>query len=411
MNARSAIEALRAGVPNRAAIRVLGTNETAIEEAFEGRLEQCRLGLDEGKQARGLVVAGGFGAGKSHLLGTLRELAIEQNFIVSLVPISKETPLFDAGKLYVAAMRNAIVPDRNDDVMTAVLADLVRRRDGYETLERWTNDPASGLPPLFAALLHLIPRQTATPENVRAIERFLGGGKLGNTTVKQWLRAAGAGRRFELKPVKEADMAVHRLRFAPRLFAAAGYAGWCILLDEVELIGRYGAMQRGRSYAELSRWIGLDSHDPLPGVVSVCAITDDFVDSVIDRRRDEELVPPKLEARGQDRTARLAREGMRALGKQRTLFLRQPDEAVLRRTLDKVGRLYEDAYGWDPRDTGIGERLAQKTMRQYIKSWITRWDMQRLYDERQEIATESMRPDYTEDPDLEQVPAEPLQDD
>ena len=40
------------------------------------------------------MIAGGFGAGKSHLLGYLQELALAENFIVSWVVISKETPLF-----------------------------------------------------------------------------------------------------------------------------------------------------------------------------------------------------------------------------------------------------------------------------------------------------------------------------
>jgi len=42
---RTAFEALRAGVPNRAAVRLLGSVEDAIEERFEsglGRVWPCR---------------------------------------------------------------------------------------------------------------------------------------------------------------------------------------------------------------------------------------------------------------------------------------------------------------------------------------------------------------------------------
>ena len=63
IEARVAIEALRAGVPNGAAIRALGSTEDAIEMQFDERLDRV------GDGAAGLVLAGGFGTGKSHLLG------------------------------------------------------------------------------------------------------------------------------------------------------------------------------------------------------------------------------------------------------------------------------------------------------------------------------------------------------
>ena len=51
------------------------------------------------------------------------------------------------------------------------------------------------------------------------------------------------------------ELARQRLRFLPQLLRAAGHAGWVVLFDEVELIGRYSLLQRGRSYAELARWL------------------------------------------------------------------------------------------------------------------------------------------------------------
>ena len=70
---RTAFEALRAGVPNRAAVRLLGSVEDAIEERFEAGLGQ----VWSDAPAPGLLFASGFGAGKSHLLGFLRDHAPE----------------------------------------------------------------------------------------------------------------------------------------------------------------------------------------------------------------------------------------------------------------------------------------------------------------------------------------------
>ena len=46
----------------------------------------------------GLLLGGGFGAGKSHLLTHLGHLAMSDGFVVSTVVISKETPLHDPVK-------------------------------------------------------------------------------------------------------------------------------------------------------------------------------------------------------------------------------------------------------------------------------------------------------------------------
>ena len=410
--ARSAIEALRAGVPNRAAIGLLETDESALRQNFLDRLRLCGAALRDEEQPEGIVIAGAFGAGKSHQLGYLGVLAQQENFIVSLVPISKETPLFDPARLFAAAVRAAVVPGANDDVMTAVMARLHPDSDRSEALEHWTTAEARAgrLSPLFAALLHLMPRRTTDPDDHVRMARFFAGGKFGLTMAKSWLREAGAARLFDLKPVREADLALQRLRFAPRLFRAAGYSGWCILLDEAELIARYSPLQRGRSYAELARWLGSDWEERIPGVVTVAALTDDFPDQMFHQRRDDERIPPLLETRGLLRQAALARSGIARL-ERRPSRLSAPDEAGLRRSLEKIGALYRDAYHWTPPKIEIGERLAGKSMRQYVKSWIAIWDIMRLYGETPVISAETIATDYTESNEVEDAAARGSEDD
>lgn len=401
-DARRAIEALRAGVPNRAAIRLLGTAEGDIRERFLDNLHLCQKELKNGNQVTGQVIAGGFGAGKSHLLGYLQELALTENFIVSWVVISKETPLFDLGKLYVSAMRNAAVPNRNDDAMTAVLSKLRPKGDAYDELAQWSESSEGELSPLFAALLHLLPRPNTSPERMQQIARFFAGGKLSFANVRQWLREEGAVKLFPFKPIKQPDLLRQRLRFVPRLITAAGYSGWVLLLDEVELIGRYSVLQRGRSYAELARWLGLDADEKVPGVVTVAAITDDFTGEVIGKRRDDEQVPLKLTNKNERRTAERARLGIDALEK-RQVLLRPPNAELLQASLKKTCGFYSDAYGWNAPAADVGEITAAKSMRQYIKSWITTWDLERLYGTRPEIETVVVAPDYEENKDIEQA--------
>ena len=403
ITARGAIETLRAGVPNRAAIRLLGERDGALVNSFLDSLGHCAQGLDQGRQAEGSLVWGGFGAGKSHLLGYMRELALERNFVVSLVPVSKETTMFDPGRLLAAAIRVAEVPDANDDVMTVALSRLKPQTEPYDRLEKWATDESrsGSLSTAFAALLWLIPH--LSPEEHARIARFFGGGKLNATVVKSWLREHGAAKLFDLKPAREAELTRQRLRFAPRLLSSVGLAGWCILLDEVELIGRYSPLQRGKSYAELARWLGWDDLDSLPGITTVAAFTDDFVAAMFDNKRDEELIPQALQQKGLARQATLAKRCMEELRRMRGVRLASPNEPALSAAQNRIADLYYDAYQWRPSTLAIGERLSGKSMRQYIKSWITEWDIERLYGERTTIEAQTIKTDYTESAELQQA--------
>src|SRR3954447_5356666 len=130
LEVRTAIEALRAGVPNRAAIRQMGTEQTEVELAFEAALASA---WDEA--GRGIGVAGGFGTGKSHLLGYLAEVASQQGFVVSRVVVSKETPLSHPGHVLAAALRDAVLPDRPDDAIAACVGAVREQPGALDELE------------------------------------------------------------------------------------------------------------------------------------------------------------------------------------------------------------------------------------------------------------------------------------
>lgn len=403
---RMAIEALRAGVPNRSAVRLLGATDRALCDRFVGRLAGLRSAADSAQAVPGEIVAGDFGAGKSHLLGVLAEQAMRENFIVSVIPVSKETPLFHTERMFAAAARNAVVPGHAGDVMTVVteaISQLDPRSPAFVGLEAWANDPRSGLSPLFPALLYLIPKATTQPEERAMIARFLGGAKLGLAKVRGWLRAAGALKLFPMTAIKASDLVLQRIRFVARLFAAAGFGGWCVLIDELELIGRYSALQRGKSYAELCRWLGLDNDFECPWLVGMGAVTTDFADEMFVNRNDREKIPTLLEQKGLAAQARLAQVAM-ALIERRSPRLRAPDDSDLRNCFGRVHELYARSYGLAPPSSEAGGRAASTTMRHHIKSWITDWDIRRLYGMTAEIEARPLLSDYTENPDLEAVP-------
>jgi hypothetical protein len=390
---RTAIEALRAGVPNGAAVRLMGTEESGIEQAFDDMLAAVWTGAPR----TGIGLSGGFGTGKSHLLGYLSEVARTHDFVVSRVVISKETPLSDPTRVFEAAIRDAAMPNRNDDALGACLALLRESPDRLEALEDVVRQPDSGLSPVFAAILYLLRKASTPQELIRRFERFLAGGRMTATSFRQALSAVGATRLFDLKMPSAAALTEQRIRFAARLFQAAGFAGWCLLLDEVELIGRYTPLQRAMAYAHLSVWLGLDPAHRYPGIAAIYAITDDFVTAVIDARQDADKLTERLRLKNRAAEADAAAMAIRHVETTVRLHrLRPPGIEELQRSCARLRDIYAAAHDWPAPELPQVERTATRTMRQYIKSWITQWDLQRLTGSEVAIVSEALHADYDE---------------
>jgi len=221
--------------------------------------------------------------------------------------------------------------------------------------------------------------QTADAEFAEAIVRFWSGDPLGVAVLRRQAREAGLGRP-ELRPVPARELARQRIRFLARLLVAAGEAGWVLLFDEVELIGRYSPLQRGRAYAELAGWLRADPGDPGSPLVSVLAMTDDYDAAVLTEKDDRTRIPEKLRAKQTPEYAALvagAAEGMRAIEREMRL-LTPPDDAELARAYRQLKALHAESFGWDPPDVTGLQRLGATRMRQYVRAWINEWDLLRL---------------------------------
>lgn len=402
---RRAIEALRAGVPNRDAVEALGSGQIAIEDRFAALREAATAG-----SPGGLLLGGGFGTGKSHLLEHLARLALDDGFTVSHVVISKETPLHDPVKVFRAAADAAVSAAGSGPPIAEAAAELDLEARGYAELLRWASSPAADLNERFPATLALFARiRDHDSEFAEAIVRFWCGDPIRTPDLRRRLREIGEVPRLGAVPMRE--LGLQRLRFAAKLLAAAGSAGWVILFDEVELIGRYSLQQRAKSYAELARWMRGEHGAPGVPVAAVLAMTDDFEAAVITGKNDREQVPAKL--RGKDTAeaselAAAAELGMRLIDREMVL-LTPPDAAELDQAYARLKQLHAEAFEWQPPDVAGLERLGATRMRQYVRAWINEWDLVRL-DPSYRPRTEALDvvSDYREDGALEEETGEAL---
>jgi hypothetical protein len=396
---RRAIEALRAGVPNRDAVRHLGTDQKAIEKRFVDALGQVSAERQEIRQLPGLLISGDFGAGKSHLLEWLQHVALEQHFGVSKVVISKEAPLNQPHRIFRTAMHSMRLPNIVGGI-EEVAHGLRPDSNAYAYMFRRVADPESGFDPLFQASL-LVYERDQDPEILSKMVAFWRGERLDVGQTRRILKMHGIT--LPLKQRRIADLALPRFRFVAELLAGAGYAGWVLLLDEVELVAAFSLRARAESYASIARLLGYDADQPIPGLFTVAAGTTDLTSLLFETRRDQEKIPQRLGERLRDLMP-VAQAGMDLLrpSSQARMDLVAQDESALRRTYGKIRDLYEQAYAWTPPDgqPDIGERSIR--MRQYVRRWITGWDLVRLDSTyRPDIETRDYVPNLEEQPGLE----------
>lgn len=395
---RRAIEALRSGVPNRDAVQALGCHQPSIEERFRDQLRAAREGITKEVQAPGLLITGDFGSGKSHLLEYLHHIALEENFICSKVVISKETPLHDPLKLYRSAIHAAAVPDKRGSVMTEVAWKLGSRKSAYVELDKWVRTHQANLNTRFALTLSLF-EHCENMEILNRIISFWSGDPLGAGEIRRWLKDCGEKAKYKIEKVKLIDLAIQWFQFAPRLMVAAGYAGWVLLIDETELIGRYSKLQRAKSYLELARLMGKWPGQQFTGLTSAFALMSIFENRILEGKNDLVAIPRILNDRGREDLAKIAERSMWMIQSEK-MQLRDPDHNLIRNTHDKLRDIYAVAYNWQPPPAQYERGFM--VMRRHVKHCIWEWDLKRIYpDYIPEIeTTEIPTTDFNEDLNL-----------
>ena len=406
LTARRAMEALRNGVPNREAVRLLGCNQPQAESQFQDLLRQASDTAAPPRSALGMLVSGDFGAGKSHLLSHFEYRALSWGFVCSKVAISKETPLYDLSKVFKSAMDNGRILDRTGPLIQEIGIQLNYDSEEYSNLFSWANSASSGVHPIFPASL-LVHERSNDLELNRTIESFWAGDKIKAGDVKNGLRQIGQLQSYSFRAPKASELPPERFRFATELIKGAGYKGWVVLLDEIELVGQYSLLQRARSYAELARWLGQAQGDTYPGLVVVGTVTADYalanISAEASSKKDRDYAGQRLRSRGDDNGAARAETAMRLLERECTPLI-APEEADVNNTLSTLRHIYSEAYGWDAPalEARAGAASFRQRMRYRIRSAINEWDLLRLYpDSKPETEEREFRHQYAENSDLE----------
>lgn len=327
--ARVVVEGLRSGIAYRETARSM----TLGRERNRARLEEAMAAVVSGRRPPfwAEVIRGHYGDGKTHLLHALAAAAWDANWVVSLVAISKETPLDRLDYLYPKLMAELYRPGSNQPGVEAVVLEAV-------------NAPSAALE---AHLVELSPRTRAVLDSLlrqeAKFDELVGdveGAFVPLTEIKRAYRE-NFSKPLKIPTSRIRDEIPYYFRLVDWLVHAAGYGGWLILFDEVELIGKFGRGARARAYANMGRFLeGVADH-----TLAVFALSGNFHTDVMIPRHEMEQAPAWLQARPREQAdASLARLALEALADARDL--RILDQGDLRRLSDHILDLHQAAYGW-----------------------------------------------------------------
>jgi hypothetical protein len=400
LDARRAIEALRAGVPNGQAVRFLKAGQDRIMRRFEAGLESLRPGSSGA--SKGFILGGEFGTGKSHQLERLKQEALRRGFAASRVNISKETPLSDLDLVYKDAVKALELPDRRGGDLNEVVLRLDLKSADYAAFRDSVSSPSGGFDPLFAATLLVNGRLGPGEDYLEQIASFWAGGRINISELKKQMRLAKSSA-LNIKPRKYPELAPERFVFAAGLIRAAGYKGWVILLDEIELVAKFPILGRAKSYVNLMWLLGYAKTN-MANAYCVAAATREFTGEIIDQKQDNVKIPLSV-AKKHPQLAELAAAALKQIPESGGAWERiEPlSEGDLDRVYRDVRELYRLAFNWESREAQRPDDAAlPRSMRTHMREWITRWDLERLDPSyRADIESELLRPDLAEGAGLE----------
>ncbi len=271
--ARHLIEALRSGVPSRRVGKYFSSSRKELINSIKDDMEE----VSEGK-SKGRVIIGKYGEGKTHMLNTIFSMAQEDNYVVSLVSISKETPPNNLNVLYRRILENTYLPGSNESGIFSLLGGLAPEGEKANEMYLYALRKLSSdkLYFVFKALLY---SQGHKDDDADALDADLHGYFMNQSTLKGLYQKYCDEKMVLREKFVQKRHTFDYFVFMAKLFKTMGYKGWVILFDEAELIGRMARKSRENAYLNINKF--LNPSASLESVYSVFAFSSSFSDEVV----------------------------------------------------------------------------------------------------------------------------------
>ena len=339
--ARHVIEALRSGIPSRAVGQYFSEARPGIMKEISGHLDEtCETG-----KSKGMIIAGKYGEGKTHLLNTVFSMAHSNNMVVSYLSLSKETPFDKLYLVYQKLVNNTFLPKRVQPGFTQILEKMTPGSPAANELL------LSAAKHLETDKLYYLLRAYLNTEDLDEkfmLQADLEGDFIANVLLKQIYRRIYNERvKYNVNFSKTKHCGDY-FSFLSRLFRLMGYNGWVILIDETELIGRLSKKARLNAYRNMAQFLLPDER--LEGIYTLFALGASYTEDVIETKHDyenlEEIYPEQQEP---------IRTVLNLIT--RAQQLAPLTDSEIREVLKKIQVFHGRAYDWNP-NISMGTILA-----------------------------------------------------
>ena len=339
--ARHVIEALRSGIPSRAVGQYFSEARPGIMKEISGHLDEtCETG-----KSKGMIIAGKYGEGKTHLLNTVLSMAHSNNMVVSYLSLSKETPFDKLYLVYQKLVNNTFLPKRVQPGFTQILEKMT------------PGSPAANELLLYAAKhletdkLYYLLRAYLNTEDLDEkfmLQADLEGDFIANVLLKQIYRRIYNERVKYNVNFSKTKHCRDYFSFLSRLFRLMGYNGWVILIDETELIGRLSKKARLNAYRNMAQFLLPDGR--LEGIYTLFALGASYTEDVIETKHDYENLE-EIYSEQQEPVRTVLNLITRAQQ------LAPLTDSEIREVLKKIQVFHGRAYDWNP-NISMGTILA-----------------------------------------------------
>ncbi len=332
IEARHIVEALRSGIPSRAVGQYFSEARPRIMKEISERLDAvCGQG-----RPSGMIISGKYGEGKTHLLNTVFHLADSRSMVVSLISLSKETPMDKLYLIYQKIMQNTYLPGRRQPGFMHELQKIsanspVANEMLFYALKQLETDK---LYYLFRSYLN-----TEDSDEKFLLQADMEGDFIANAPLKKiYHRIFGQPVKYNVNFTKTKHCRDY-FSFMSHLFLQLGYGGWVILIDETELMGRLGKKARLNAYRNMAKFLLPEACPEY--TFSLFALSASYAEDVIEGKHEyenlEEIYPEEQEP---------ARTVLNLLLKAPQLLPLTKEE--INEVLQKIQDFHGRAYGWTP---------------------------------------------------------------
>jgi len=334
-HAMHVMEALRSGVPSRA----VGAYFSDARPGMLNKIQTRMAAVKATGKSEGMIFRGSYGEGKTHMLNTVFNMASEANMVVSYVSLGKETPMNMPHLLYARIIANTYLPGTEQPGFRQKLEEMGPGSGAAGELQAYA---ATSLE--TNKIYHVLKVMWETQEEEER-EQFLAdleGDFVSVAQVKRvFRRVTGKPAQFNQNFTKTKHCGDY-FAFMSTFFRKVGYAGWVILFDEAELVGRLGKKARAKSYSAMQGFLRPPAR--LEAVFSLFAFSTSFTEEVIDKKHEFENVENIF---AEDPTAlKAAKATLNDVINSTELASLSRTEII--RILESIEIFHGKAYDWEP---------------------------------------------------------------